>query len=61
MVGVGGGVIDNLRGINGFIANSGALENPNVKPIMVVKNGKQVMITPKENFVSLKDQCGYIL
>ena len=28
---------------------------------MVVKNGKQVMITPKENFVSLKDQCGYML
>ena len=60
-VGVGGGVIDKLRGINGFIANSSPLEQPNAKPIMVMRNGKLVSITPKENFKTLKDQCGYIL
>ena len=60
-VGVGGGVIDKLRGINGFIANSSPLEQPNANPIMVMRNGKLVSITPKENYKTLKDQCGYIL
>lgn len=60
-VGVGGGVIDKLRGINGFVANSRPLENPEAKPIKVIKNGKETTITPKENFSTLKDQCGYLL
>jgi len=60
-VGVGGGVIDKLRGINGFIANSSPLEQLDAKPNMVVKNGKLVNIFPKENFKTLKDQCGYML
>lgn len=60
-VGVGGGVIDKLRGINGFIANSSPLEQPNAQPVMVIRNGKSVSITPKENFKTLKDQCGYML
>jgi len=60
-VGVGGGVIDQIRGINGFIANSSPLENPNANKIEVVRNGKLVQITPKENFGTIKDQCGYLL
>lgn len=60
-VGVGGGVVDKLRGINGFIANSSPLEQPNAQPVMVIRNGKSVSITPKENFKTLKDQCGYML
>ena len=60
-VGVGGGVIDQIRGINGFIANSSPLENPKAKSVRIIKNGKQVSTTPKENFGTLKDQCGYLL
>lgn len=60
-VGVGGGVIDNLSGINGFIANSSPLENPEAKPIKIIKNGKVVKVIPKENFKTLKDQCGFLL
>jgi len=60
-VGVGGGVIDQLRGINGFIANSSPLENPNSRPIMIIRNGKSTTATQKENFRTLKDQCGYLL
>ena len=60
-VGVGGGVIDKLRGINGFISNSSPLENPNARQITVIRNGKEVDITPRENFATLKDQCGYLL
>ena len=60
-VGVGGGVIDLLSGINGFIANSSPLENPKAKPVVVIRNGKQVTVTPKENYSTLKDQCGYML
>ena len=60
-VGVGGGVIDDLVGINGFIANASPLENPNSKKIIVVRNGKETEITQKENYRTLKDQCGYML
>ena len=60
-VGVGGGVVDKLRGINGFIANSSPLEQLDAKQIDVVRNGKIVSITHKENFRTLKDQCGYML
>lgn len=60
-VGVGGGVIDQMRGCVGFVANSSPLENPKLKPIKVIKNGKITFIAQKENFASLKDQCGYVL
>jgi hypothetical protein len=45
--GVGGGIIDNLRGIKGFVNNSVALDNP--------KTFK------KENYANLKTQCYYLL
>lgn len=60
-VGVGGGVLDNMKGCVGFIANSSPLERPGAPEVIQVKNGKEVTITPRENFGTLKDQCGYIL
>lgn len=60
-VGVGGGLLDNLQGAKGFIANSSPLENPDAKKTKVIKNGTVVFTTPKENYASLKDQCGYML
>jgi len=60
-VGVGGGVLDYLYGAKGFIANSSPLENPSTQKTRIVKNGKLVFTTPKENYSSLKDQCAYML
>ncbi len=45
--GVGGGVVDNLRGIKGFVNNSTAIENPTTHLA--------------ENFQNLKTQCYYLL
>ena len=60
-VGVGGGVLDQMKGCIGFIANSSPLENTNLQKVKVIKNGKLTEITQKENYASLKDQCGYYL
>jgi len=60
-VGVGGGLLDNLHGARGFIANSSALENPDAKKTKIVRNGTILFATPRENYASLKDQCGYML
>lgn len=45
--GVGGGVVDGLRGIKGFTANSASLPNP--------ETGE------RENYRNLKAQCSYML
>lgn len=45
--GIGGGVIDHMEGVVGFIANSTPIENP------------QTLM--RDNFQSLKSQCGYKL
>ena len=45
--GVGGGVVDILRGIKGFVNNSSPLENP--------------ITHQKENYRNLKTQCYYLL
>lgn len=45
--GVGGGVVDALQGVKGFVANSTALENP--------------ITGEKENYQNLKAQCTYKL
>lgn len=45
--GIGGGVVDNLRGIKGFVANAVPFEN--------IKTGV------KFNFRNLKSQCAYML
>ncbi len=60
-VGVGGGLLDNLQGAKGFIANSSALENPDANKTKIIRNGKIIFATPRENYASLKDQCGYML
>ena len=60
-VGVGGGVIDQMKGINGFIANSSPLERKNAIKKPVFKNGEIKFQTEKENFKTLKDQCGWML
>lgn len=60
-VGVGGGVIDQMRGINGFIANSSPLERKDAEQKPVMRNGEVKYITQKENYKSLKDQCGWML
>jgi hypothetical protein len=44
--GVGGGVVDNAKGVKGFIGNSSALEN---------EQGT------KENYRNLRSQCGFML
>lgn len=45
--GIGGGVIDNMDGVVGFVANSQAFENP--------------LTLIKENYASLKNQCAFTL
>ena len=45
--GIGGAVVDNCKGIKGFIANSPQLDNPQTHL--------------PENFANLKAQCGYKL
>lgn len=45
--GVGGGVVDGMKGVRGFVANSQALENPVTKE--------------KENYANLKAQASYKL
>jgi hypothetical protein len=45
--GVGGGVVDNLRGVKGFVNNSTPLDNP--------------VTHQPENFKNLKTQCAYKL
>lgn len=49
--GVGGGVVDILRGIKGFVGNS-----PATKTREEIKEGK-----PKQNYGNLRSQCGYML
>lgn len=43
--GIGGGVVDQMKGVRGFVANSVPLENPDSKE--------------PENFANLKAQCSY--
>lgn len=49
--GVGGGVVDQCRGVRGFINNSTALENMNARREEL----------EKQNFVNLKTQCTFIM
>jgi phage terminase large subunit len=49
--GVGGGVVDQCRGVKGFINNSTALDNMNARKDELMK----------QNFVNLKTQCTYLM
>lgn len=59
--GIGGGVVDNLPGVKGFIANSRPMESREYKPIDSLRNGKIIFRVPKQNFKNLKAQCSYLL
>ena len=50
--GVGGGVVDHLKGIKGFVNNSSPIQTP-------LAGDKEVL--KKENYKNLKTQCSYIL
>ena len=60
-VGVGSGVIDQMSGVNGFIANSSPLEREDTEKKPVMMDGKLKYKTSKDNFRYLKDQCGWLL
>lgn len=47
--GVGGGVVDSVRGIKGFVGNSSALKRQDEKD------------APKENYINLRSQSGFML
>lgn len=49
--GVGGGVVDQCRGVKGFINNSSALPNMNAR----------IEELEKQNFVNLKTQCTFLM
>ena len=57
--GVGGGVVDGVPGIKGFVANSSAL--PTSSEIRDRKKKIENSMIPKRNFYNLKSQCGWKL
>jgi len=59
--GVGGGIVDHLKGIKGFVNNSSPLERREAKKVQVMQNGKLTVKTAKDNYQNLRSQCYYIL
>lgn len=57
--GIGGGVVDGLFGVNGFVANSAAL--PSATEIKLKQTKINNSLLPKPNFANLKAQCAYKL
>lgn len=57
--GVGGGVVDGLFGVRGFVANSSPL--PTATEIRVKEKKIENEFVPKVNFKNLKSQCGWKL
>lgn len=55
--GVGGGVVDGLQGVKGFIANSTPI--PTSAEIRERQTKLQNYLVPKRNFRNLKSQCAY--
>lgn len=55
--GVGGGVVDNLAGVKGFVANSSPLMTAN----QIRMKLERLPNAPKPNFTNLKSQCGFKL
>lgn len=58
--GIGGGVVDNMFGVRGFVANSTAMPTK-----AEIRNNKfkrdEVYNAPRINFANLKSQCGFKL
>ena len=59
--GVGGGVVDQCKGIKGFVNNSSPIENKESEPIDIVHNGTLSLKMPNENYQNLRSQCYYLL
>lgn len=57
--GIGGGVVDHLKGVKGFVANSTPLPTANEIRDRQVKLSHDLI--PKRNFANLKSQCGWKL
>jgi phage terminase large subunit len=57
--GIGGGVVDNLFGVKGFVANSSPI--PTASEIRAKLSQIKNNFTPRVNFRSLKSQCGFKL
>ena len=57
--GIGGGVVDGLFGVNGFVANSTAF--PTGTEIRTRFNKINNHLIPKNNFLNLKSQCAFKL
>jgi phage terminase large subunit len=57
--GVGGGIVDGLKGIRGFVANSSPL--PTTTQIRSRISKVEHDLVPKTNFANLKSQCAYKL
>lgn len=52
--GVGGGVVDNMKGVKGFVSNNAPFTNPNEEQL-------DPKDRTKENYKNLKAQCGFML
>jgi Terminase-like family. len=57
--GIGGGVVDHLFGVRGFVANSSPI--PTASEIREKVSKVQHSFVPKANFKNLKSQCGWKL
>lgn len=57
--GIGGGVVDHLVGVRGFVANSSAIPTASQIRERIIKIDSH--LTPKTNFANLKTQCAYKL
>lgn len=57
--GIGGGVVDHLMGVKGFVANSSPL--PTASQIRGKLSQIQNDMTPRTNFANLKTQCAFKL
>ena len=55
--GIGGGVVDGLPGVRGFVANSSAL--PTATQVRMRFSKFENSLVPKSNFGNLKAQCAY--
>ncbi len=57
--GVGGGVVDGLMGVKGFVANSRAI--PTKEEVRMKQAKMRGELTPRTNFANLKSQCAWKL
>lgn len=56
--GVGGGVVDQCRGVRGFVNNSSPLPNIDARPMGTKEDKRKA---EKQNFANLKAQCTFLM